>query len=248
MNPPKWTDKVETINVPPFIFKRRPTLPPNFSDTSHPTNYFKLLFTDSLITDIIRFTNKNACIEITQKCKTKPDYVDNQWSLDSSENITCNGLFVYLECCVILSVNPSRQHCHVFNSEPYLNNPGICSVFTLWQCMKIGHYFCMSDKSMEPPRDSEHYDKLCKFQPIVEHLNNVFPKFYHFGAHVVIDESTTAMKIMFISIYPRNRLIGALNSGHCVAAIWQTGHTSCLFPPIWEKNIQKCQHMVYTLT
>ena len=71
---------------------------------------------------------------------------------------------------------------------------GIQNIFTLHRFTKIGHYFCVSDKSSEPPCDSDSYDKMFKIRPIVEHLNNLFPKYYHYGSHVALDETTVAMK------------------------------------------------------
>ena len=76
---------------------------------------------------------------------------------------------------------------------------GIRNIFTLWQFTKIGHYFCVSVKSLELPRDSDSYDKMYKIQPIVKHLNKVFPKYYHYGPHVVLDESTVAMHSRYSS-------------------------------------------------
>ena len=74
-----------------------------------------------------------------------------------------------------------------------MNNSGIRSVFTLKRFTKISNYFCVSDKSLEPPRDSERYDKLFKMRRIVEHLNRVFPKYWHYGQHICIDETTVRM-------------------------------------------------------
>ena len=56
--PPKWTENLQTFIVPPFRFKGGPTLPDTFSDTSVPLEYFKLFFTDSLIENIVKFTNQ----------------------------------------------------------------------------------------------------------------------------------------------------------------------------------------------
>ena len=56
--------------------------------------------------------------------------------------------------------------------------------------MKIGHYFCVSDKSVEPPRDSDSYDKLYKIRPVIEQLNHLFPKYYKYTSHMALDESS----------------------------------------------------------
>ena len=66
-NPPNWTDKIESITVPPPKSKGGPTLPAGFSNLSRAVNYFQLLFTDSLINQIVQYTNQYAQIEITKK-------------------------------------------------------------------------------------------------------------------------------------------------------------------------------------
>ena len=85
-------------------------MPDDFNvNTIHPIDYFKLFFTNELIQHIVKCTNDYACIAINKKRRTKPNYVDQLWSLDGSDDITCEELCAYLGCCVILSVNLSRQ-------------------------------------------------------------------------------------------------------------------------------------------
>ena len=125
---------------------------------------------------------------------SQPNYVDNEWAFDGSDDITYEELCAYLGCNIIMSVNPYRQLKHLFSSDPYLANSGIRNVFTLKRFSKIGHYFCIYDKSMEPPRDSDSYDKLYKIRPIIEQLNHLFPKYYRFTCHMAIDESSVKTK------------------------------------------------------
>ena len=107
-NPPSWTDDLQSITVPPFKFIGGFRLPHDFNvNTTRPIDYFKLFFTDAIIEHIAKCTNHYACIEINKKCRTKPDYINPQWSLDGSDNLTCEELCAYISCCVILSVNPS---------------------------------------------------------------------------------------------------------------------------------------------
>ena len=193
-NPPKWTENVESITVPLFHFNGGPTLPESFNTNSKCLDYFKLFFTESLIDDIVKFTNQYAQIQIEKKHRTKPDYVDNEWSLDGSDNITQEELWAYFGSCIIMSVNPARQLRHIFSSDQYINNSGIRSVFTLKRFTKISNYLCVSDKSMEPPRDSEHFDKLYKIRPVVEQLNKLFPKYWHYSGHICVDEITVKMR------------------------------------------------------
>ena len=193
-NPPDWTEDLEGIDVPEFQKIGGPRLPNYFGDNSNPMAYFKLFFTDNLIGDIVKYTNQYAQIEINKKLRTKPDYVDRDWSLDGSNNLSERELWAYIGVCIILSVNPTRQIRHLFSSDPFMSNAGIRNVFTLKRFLKIGHYFCVSDKSVEPPKDSEHYDKLFKIRPVVEHLNKMFPKYYGHGKNQTVDESSVKMK------------------------------------------------------
>ena len=79
-NPPNWTHKIESISVPPPKNKGGPTLPAAYSNLLRAVDYFQLFFTDSLITQIVQYTNQYAQIEITKKCHTQPNYIDKQWS------------------------------------------------------------------------------------------------------------------------------------------------------------------------
>ena len=75
--PPSWTKDLQGFDVPAFQCHSGPALPENFSDSSHPANYFKLFFTEKLIdTLFVKYTNQYACIHINKKCVTFPNYVD----------------------------------------------------------------------------------------------------------------------------------------------------------------------------
>ena len=193
-SPPVWTDKVESITVPPPKTKGGPNLPSNFGDESHAIDYFQLFFTDSLINNIVRFMNQYAHLEIIKKRHTQPNYVDKQWAFDGTDNVSVPEMCAYLGACIILSVNPARQLRHVFSSEPFLNNTGLHSVFTLHRFSKISHYFCVSDKTKEIPKENIGYDKLFKVRPVVEQLQKLFKKYWKFGHHICIDESVISMK------------------------------------------------------
>ena len=193
-NPVQWTEQLQQINVPPFTRDSGPKLPSNWNPHSSPCEYFQLFFTDELLHNIVRFTNQYARLWILKKRTTEPNYVDKEWAYDGSDNITYDELCAYLGCNIIMSVNPYRRLKHMFSSDPYLANSGIRNVFTLKRFTKIGHYFCVSDKSVEPPRDSDSYDKLYKIRPVIEQLNCLFPKYYRYTSHLALDESLVKTK------------------------------------------------------
>ena len=86
-HPPKWTDDIHNFTVPPFLFTGGPTLPDSFSNSSTPSNYFKLFSTDTVIDNIVRFTNEYAQIQIAKKRITNPNYTDKEWASDGSDNV-----------------------------------------------------------------------------------------------------------------------------------------------------------------
>ena len=92
-----------------------------------------------------------------------------------------------------MSINPARQLRHVYSADPYMNNSGLHEIFTLRRFSKISNFFCVSDKSMEVPRDHSMYDKLYKVRPVVEQMNRLFPLYYKGSGHQVIDESCIKM-------------------------------------------------------
>ena len=193
-NPIDWTENLQQIHVPVFTCDSGPSLPSYWNPHSTPHEYFQLFFTDELLHNIVPFTNQYAKLWILKKCTSQPNYVDNEWSFDSSDDVTYEELCAYLGCNIVMSVTPYRQLKHLSSSDPYLTNSGIRNVFTLKRFSKIGHYFCISNKSMEPPRDSDSYDKLYKVRLIVEQLNHLFPKYYRFTSHMAIDESSVKTK------------------------------------------------------
>ena len=91
-NPPLWTENLQDFNVPAFQCTSRPSLPEDFSDTAHPTECFKLFFTDKLIDSFVNYTNQYAQIHINNKHTSVPNYIDKDWALDGSNNVTTEGI------------------------------------------------------------------------------------------------------------------------------------------------------------
>ena len=74
-----------------------------------------------------------------------------------------------------------------------MNNSALREIFTLRRFTKISNYFCVSDKSMEVPRDHAMYDKLYKVRKVVEQMNRLFPLYFKGSGHQVIDETYIKM-------------------------------------------------------
>ena len=66
-NSPSWTETLQGVDVPAFQKSTGPALPDNFSDTSHPADYFKLFFTEELIESFVKYTDEYARFHINKK-------------------------------------------------------------------------------------------------------------------------------------------------------------------------------------
>ena len=194
-NPPKWTEQVEPITVHPFTGPDPgPKLPENWDYNSGPLEYFKLLFPDELTEKIAQYTNQYAIYSINLFRKVSPDYVDKYWSLDGSDNVTKEEMLAFFGANIIFGLNPCKRLKAAFSTDPYLNNQGVRSHFTLKRFLKLSGYFCCYDKSQEKPKGHKDYDKMYKVKELVQHCNTIFPKYFQFSRHVALDESMVKTK------------------------------------------------------
>ena len=74
---------------------------------------------------IVLHTNNYACFCILKKRQLRPNYVDKQWPLDGSNNLTIQELKAYFGIIIILGINPVKQYQMVFSADPFLGNEGI---------------------------------------------------------------------------------------------------------------------------
>ena len=103
-------------------------------------------------------------------------------------------IIAYFGRNIIFGINPTKCLKNAFSSDPYVNNEGLHSHFTLKRFLKIGNYFSCCNKLKEKPKGHSQYDKLYKVRLLVEHCNTVFPKYYNLSDHIALDESRIKMK------------------------------------------------------
>ena len=154
-------------------------MPDNWDYNSGPLEYFKLLFLDELTEKIVTYTNRYAVHAINLYRQVTPTYIDPDWALDGTDNVSKEEILAYLGGNLIFGINPTKHLKNAFSSDPYVNNEGLRSHFTLKRFLKIGH---------------PQYDKLYKVQLLVDHCNAVFPKYYNFSDHIALDESIIKTK------------------------------------------------------
>ena len=210
-NPPQWTEEVQRIDVQQFRGNTPgPKLPDNWDYNSGPLEYFKLLFPDEVTEKIVMYTNGYAIHAINLYRQVSPTYIDPDWALDGTDNVSKEEILAYFGGNLIFGINPAKRLKNAFSSDPYINNEGLRSHFTLKRFLKIGNYFSCCDKSNEKPKGHPQYDKLYKVRLLVDHCNAVFPKYYNFSDHIALDESIIKTKsrldnIVFCAAKPVRR-------------------------------------------
>ena len=63
-----------------------------------------------LLNQIILHANNYAHVCILKKRQLWPNYVNKQWSLDGSNNLTMQELKAYFGIIIILGINPVKQY------------------------------------------------------------------------------------------------------------------------------------------
>ena len=111
---------------------------------------FTITFMQELLNQIVLHTNNCAQFCILKKRQLQPNFVDKQWSLDGSNNLTIQELKAYLGIIIILGINPVKQYQMAFSADPFLGNEGIQKTMTLKRFEKVSQYLHVSDRAKEP--------------------------------------------------------------------------------------------------
>ena len=124
----------------------QPLLPPGFSITSHPFDYFTLFFTHNLFQLITKHTNKYAAI---QRMQTKAG--QREWF-----NLVVEELYVFIGCIIYMGIHEEPDISMYWNSD---SNKGpihtIKNHISLTRFEQIKRYCHISDSE---------YDKQAGFE------------------------------------------------------------------------------------
>ena len=88
-NPPSWTNEnLRPFNTPFSNLQDGPNLLPSWDMNSETVDYFKLFLTPDIVEKITMYTNQYAWLSIMKKRTTKPCYVDHDWDIHGSDNVS----------------------------------------------------------------------------------------------------------------------------------------------------------------
>ena len=207
---PKWTDKFEPIDVPYCTAEQGPKLPSSFDTaTAKPIDYFSLFWPDSLFQSILDLTNVNVLYkrEIFRKKKNNPDWTDKLWK----EDVSMDELKAFFALNICFGICPNPTYHQYWSMSPYLGNEGVKKVMPLKRYEKISQYLHVADRALEEiPVGQPGYDKLAKVRPILDHISTTFPKYFHPGHKMSIDEGLVKFKgrlsyVQFMPMKPVKR-------------------------------------------
>ncbi|KIM92469.1 hypothetical protein OIDMADRAFT_62577 [Oidiodendron maius Zn] len=175
----------------------QPLLPPSFSITSHPFDYFTLFFTHDLFQLITKHTNDYAAIKRLQE---KDSEHKRMWF-----NLVVEELYVFIGSIIYMGIHEEPDISMYWNSDP--NKGPIHTIKThisLIRFEQIKRYCHISN--------SEH-DKLAGFElpsnkkwwykvePLASSLQASFQQYYSPSSEVSIDEVMVRCFGRYVSTY-----------------------------------------------
>jgi len=182
---PLWTRRnYKPIHVRQFAENSSPNLPEDFDTTSSPIKYFQLFFSDEVLNEIVENTNKYVIYHGNSKRVTDPRYVEKYWKTD----LTVPELKAFLGICIIFGLIDHKRYRFAWSSDPFLENSGVKRIMSLKRYQKITEYFHVNDREKELPKGHRQYDELGKVRWLIEHLNEMFPKYMNPTRQQSIDE------------------------------------------------------------
>ena len=188
---PIWTNSsFVNVDVDEFEEISGPQLPPDF-DTARamPLDYFQLFFSETVIRDITKNTNRYAAFLIAEKQRANPGYTNTLWyPVDEAE------MKAFLGLNVIFGMSKLPNIRSYWSTDPFIGNNGIKKVMTSKRFETISEALHISDREREIPQGQPGYDQLAKVRPLLKKFGKSFPTFMKPFKEQTIDEGMVAFK------------------------------------------------------
>lgn len=182
---PNWSQDFLPIYVRPFTAPSGPNLPEGFNcATDELVDYFRLFWTDTLFETVARNTNSYFVHRLGIKRVLRPDFKDTEWyDTDPTEMKAFHGVLIYM------GLLGQKSFKNYWSNSKFLGNAGIKSVFSLKRFCKLLENFHYSNRQEELRPGQPGYNKLQKMSFVVDHLNELFPKYFLPPKNFALDES-----------------------------------------------------------
>jgi hypothetical protein len=176
----EWTEHLRGVRVDPFTEVTGPVFPADFDvTTATAKDYFDLMFSPNIISDIVRHTNKYALWKMAEKGEE-----DRVWY-----EVTEAEMKAYLGLNIMMGINELPAYKDYWSKDLFLGNEGAKSVMTVRRYEKLTEYFHVSDRESEPAKESRNYDKLFKVREVITMAKRNFKETYRPNKNLAIDEA-----------------------------------------------------------
>ncbi|XP_044141537.1 piggyBac transposable element-derived protein 4-like [Bufo gargarizans] len=149
-------------------------------------DFFKLFFTDNLISLMVVQTNLYANQFIAMNPTT---FHAPKWTpTDAGEMRTFWGIVLSMG----LVKKPSIRA--YWSTDILYHNPMYRAAMSRMRFEAIMKFIHYNDNTRCPPQDDPNFDRLYKLRPIISHFNSRFAELYTPDKHIVVDESLVNFK------------------------------------------------------
>ena len=150
---------------------------PNVDIPESPCDTFELLFTPTLLDDIVEQSNLHAK-------EVMGDEKFNSWV-----KITREEIKAYLGFCVLMGINHLPALDDYWSKDPMYHYSPIADRITRDRFCDISRYLHFIENATLTPRGSPGYDRLGKVRPVIDHLSSRFSDLYDPHREVAVNEA-----------------------------------------------------------
>ena len=174
---------------------KNPNLKSSLDSRAKESDYFRLLFTDSIVDNIVEQTNLYAT-------QPKPQIIRSSTGTRVHKTLptqnwvptTKGEIEAFIGMSILMAIHQLPEMQHYWSSDPMLSVPAISNVMTSKRFKKITESIHVNNNANNLPRTDPHHDKLHKVRPLIDDLNKSISGAYSSSNCVSIDESMIPFK------------------------------------------------------
>lgn len=198
-----WKHPNENDNITLFSFEENVGLKSNFNDLQDEVDFFKLFFTDEVLSILCEETNRyaedvlEARPEISGKRKHSIEWVP----IEAKEMLKFIGL-------VLLMGHIDKDNIlEYWSTDDLIETPIFRKVMSRDRFVMILKFLHFSDNNNKGSRDDPTYDRLWKIRKVFQLINESFKKVYKPTECLAIDEVIIKFKgrVIFRQYIPKKR-------------------------------------------
>ena len=149
-------------------------------------DFFLLLVTNRMLTEIVNETNRYARQSLQAQGKNPSDWDKKQ--------VTLVEMKAWLGLIMAMSIHKLPAIVDYWKDDWILGVPAFSSIMSRNRFQEILRYLHLNNNETMPQRDQDNYDKLYKVRPFIESLKTNFQIQYHPHCEQSIDEAMVKYK------------------------------------------------------